>query len=390
MKVTFVLPGFKPRPAGGFLVVYRYANELSRRGHDIRIIHPRRVDPPVNRVDGLKAATWRYRKLLRSSGGRPSWFELDPSVEVILVPDLDESRIPAGDAIVATACTTALPVWAFSARAGVKFYLVQHFEDWLCGREMVEATWKLPMHKVVVSNWLFELGVALGERRRLTHIPNGVELETFRILVPPEERPDERIGLLASRAPFKGLTYGIEALRVIEGQVPEVEAVFFGVGPRPDELPERVKYVRNPSRQALVDLYNSVGIFVHTSEAEGFGLPGAEAVACGCALVAADSAGVRDYAVDGKTALVVPPRDPDALAAATTKLIEDSSLRLRLARDGCAAIQRFTWNRAAETLERLLIEGVGDASSDPRRSHGRRNLIGAPQHRVRPKRPHAR
>ena len=220
------------------------------------------------------------------------------------------------------------------------------------------------MHKIVVSRWLYQIGVELGETPRLTHVPNGVELETFRILVPPGKRTRQRVGLLAHKARFKGMEYGIEALRILRDRLSDVEAVFFGVGPRPRSLPGWVEYVENPSRQLLAELYNSFAVFIHTSETEGWGLTAAEAMACGCALAAADSGGVRDFAIDGTTALIVPPRHPSQLASAAITLIEDSDLRLQLAEAGSSAIRSFTWDRAADSLD-ATVRRVVDA-----RSHG--------------------
>ena len=212
------------------------------------------------------------------------------------------------------------------------------------------------MHKVVSSAWLQEIGLQLGERERLTHIPYGVELDTFRLLAPPAERNPLRVGMLAHHWPFKGMEYGIEALRLVRDEFPKLDAVAFGAGPRPPSLPAWINYVQNPTREQLVQLYNSLAIFLHTSIAEGWGLTGAEAIACGCALVAADSGGVRDYAVEGKTALLVPPRDSASLAAGTITLIQDDRLRLELSSTGLQAIQAFTWDRAANRMEALLHE----------------------------------
>lgn len=309
-----MLPGFKPRPVGGFLVVYRYANELSRRGYHVSIVHPRRVDHAQTGVDRLKAATWVYRKRIRFRG-LPPWFDIDSDVDVVMTADLKESRIPDSDVIFATACNTARKVCSYAEQKGTKLYLVQHFEDWSCGRDEVEATWKLPMHKVVSSKWLYEIGVNLGESGRLTHIPYGVELDVFRELVLPEARSCVRVGLLAHDAVFKGMRYGIDALLKVRRDIPDLEGVAFGAKPRPAELPEWVEYHENPTREELVQIYNSLAVFMHTSETEGWGLTGAEALACGCALVAADSGGVRDYAIDGETALLVRVRDPAALAS---------------------------------------------------------------------------
>ncbi|CAN5668364.1 glycosyltransferase family 4 protein [soil metagenome] len=353
-----MLPGFRIRPIGGFLVVYRYANELAKRGHGVSIVHPRRTTSAQTATDRAKAATWATRKRVRYRGGRPSWFDLDRRVNVILTPDLQESRIPDGDAIFATACNTARYVWDYPRLKGAKLYLIQGFEDWVCGIEEVEATWKLPMHKVVISQWLYEIGVGLGERERLTHVPNGVDLDNFRELVPPRVRSPMRVGLLAHDSPVKGMRYGIEALKIALRRFPEIEAVAFGTHPRPSELPTWVHYYENPSREELVSIYNSLAIFLHTSEREGWGLTGAEAVACGCALVATDSGGIRDYAIEGETALLVRPRDATALAARMMELVEDMELRTRLAESASSKIKDFTWDRAASSLEGVLSRAV--------------------------------
>jgi glycosyltransferase involved in cell wall biosynthesis len=362
VRITFVLPSFRTRPAGGFLVVYRYANELASRGHAVSIVHPRRVGAARSLLDRMKAFTWRMRKQIRWRG-RPPWFRLVDSVNVALVPDLRPANVPNADAVFATASTTAGVVASYPAEKGRKLYLIQHYEDWLLPREELDRTWRLPMHKVVSSQWLREIGVDLGESSRLTHIPYGVELDLFRALIPPEERSPLRVGMLAHHLAFKGMEYGLAALTTVREDFPELNAVAFGAGARPESLPEWMGYVENPTRAELAHLYSSCAVFLHTSVAEGWGLTGAEAIACGCALVAADSGGVRDYAVDGKTALIVPPADPRALADRIIELIQDNAYRVELARSGLKAIQSFTWERAADRLERLIRE-VCDSSSE--------------------------
>jgi glycosyltransferase involved in cell wall biosynthesis len=358
VRVTFVLPGFRPRPIGGFLVVYRYANELVERGHEVNVVHPRRIERTSSLWEGLKSRTWRQRKRVRYRS-RPPWFELDPRVETTLLGHLEnESLIPTADAIFATACNTAASVLRFGPAKGTKFYLVQHYEDWVCGKEGVEETWRMPMHKIVSSRWLLDIGIGLGETERLTHIPYGVELDVFQRRVPPAARSPVRVGMLAHHQPFKGMRYGIDALGRIRDAVPEIEAVAFGAGTRPKELPDWVKYIENPTRPELVTLYNSLAIFIHTSVTEGWGLTGAEALACGCALVAADSGGVRDYALDGHTALLVPPRDAAGLASRVTELIEDPALRFRISEAGHKLVQNFTWARAADRLEEVIREAT--------------------------------
>lgn len=355
MRVTFVLPGHSDRPKGGYLVVFRYANELSRRGHDVTVVHAQQARTP-RELRRRVGSEYRFtRKRARIGGGRPVWFKLDPRVRISVLREISD-RVPDGDVVFATACTTARGVYELPPTKGTKLYLVQHYEDWLCGRAEVDATWKLPMYKVVSSRWLEEIGIEFGQAGNLTHVPYGVEHEVFGIEVEPEQRNPMRVGMLAHHQPAKGMVYGIEALQTARKQVPELEAVAFGARKRPDALPPWVDYVENPPRHELAALYNTLSVFLHTSITEGWGLTCAEAMACGCALVASDSGGVRDYAVDGQTALLVQPRDPTALATALVRLARDDQFRVRLAAQGYDKIQTFTWERAADRLERLLID----------------------------------
>ena len=67
--------------------------------------------------------------------------------------------------------------------------------------------------------------------------------------------------------------------------------------------------------------------------------------------------GHREFARHGETALLSPPKDPAALAQNVTRLLRDRALRLRLAEQGRAYVQRFNWEQATERLEQTLMKG---------------------------------
>jgi glycosyltransferase involved in cell wall biosynthesis len=80
-----------------------------------------------------------------------------------------------------------------------------------------------------------------------------------------------------------------------------------------------------------------------------------EAMACGAALCTYDNGGSRDYAIDGRTALVAPRRDLDALTRGLSRLLEDAELRRRVAREGQDFVRtQFDWERATARLESIL------------------------------------
>ncbi len=114
-----------------------------------------------------------------------------------------------------------------------------------------------------------------------------------------------------------------------------------------------VEYIpRLPAAADLVRLYNSAQVLVSPSLYEGFGLPAAEAMACGTAVVATTAGAFPEFIDDGRTGILVPPGDPDALAEAIKSLLLDPE---RCRQMGSAASEHiranFTWERTArETL----------------------------------------
>ncbi len=86
---------------------------------------------------------------------------------------------------------------------------------------------------------------------------------------------------------------------------------------------------------------------------EGFGMPLAEAMACGTPTLAARTSSLPE--VVGDAGLLVSPRDTTAWAAALDRLLSDSTLRADLRERGLARARQFTWQRAAEAVEALLL-----------------------------------
>jgi glycosyltransferase involved in cell wall biosynthesis len=113
----------------------------------------------------------------------------------------------------------------------------------------------------------------------------------------------------------------------------------------------RIHFTGYVSDEDLRALYSTCLAFVYPSLYEGFGLPPLEAAACGAAVVASRIPAHLET-LGEESALLVAPEDADALARALTELIEDESLRRRLAIAGVRRAAEFTWERAArQTLE---------------------------------------
>jgi glycosyltransferase involved in cell wall biosynthesis len=117
-------------------------------------------------------------------------------------------------------------------------------------------------------------------------------------------------------------------LLAIGGDAPE-ERLAPGVGIR------WLGYVRDQHR--LADFYRAADLFVLSSREETYGLALAEALACGTPAVVASRGGILEIVEHQHTALVVPPREPVALADAMSRLLDDSALRARLGEAGVSS-----------------------------------------------------
>lgn len=346
-------------PIGGFRVVYEYADFLAARGHAVTIIFSRRQRTPSEARSWLEPAKKRLWSLKTRLRNRPlvPWHALHPSIRLLLVSAVRDDLIPDGDVIVATFWSTAQPVAALSRAKGAKFYLIQHHEIWGGPEAEVNATWRLPLHKIVISKWLEELGGELGATE-LRHIPNGIDLKRFRVITPPEDRPFSILSLYHHQE-FKGVPDALAVLRRYHERFPDVPVTMFGAMPRGPEIPEWIRYIANPDQASLVrDLYNRHAVYFGASLAEGWALPPAEAIACGCAFVGTDIGGFRDYASDGDTALLSPAGDRDGLLGNLVRITEDTMLRTRIQRRGTENIQRFTWTAAGSAIEAYFREYV--------------------------------
>jgi GT2 family glycosyltransferase len=119
-------------------------------------------------------------------------------------------------------------------------------------------------------------------------------------------------------------------------------------------FPKELQHVhfRNPSDEALAQLYCKAGLYLLTSNHEGFGLTAAEAMACGCPVVATYAHGNEEFCIDGYTALMAPAGDVEQLARHCVSLQKDPAFAAELGRNGHRFIQNYTWDRAIDRLER--------------------------------------
>jgi D-inositol-3-phosphate glycosyltransferase len=236
--------------------------------------------------------------------------------------------------------------------------------------------------EAVIATCSDEVGelLALGASPERLHIaPCGVDLEAFRPgpRVLTLHRPLRRILSIGRLVERKGVHTLVEALPLVPG----AELVVAG-GPDERELDadphvrllraaaaehgvaDRVRFVGRVGRADVPALLRSADVVACVPWYEPFGIVPLEAMACGVPVVGSAVGGLLDSVADGRTGLLVPPRDPAATAAALNRVLGDEEYRLRLGREAAAHVaERFGWARVAE-----LTEGVYARLAEPARA----------------------
>jgi glycosyltransferase involved in cell wall biosynthesis len=195
-------------------------------------------------------------------------------------------------------------------------------------------------------------------------IHDGVDTETFRPLPDVEKEPNRILFVGNSEDRNKGARYLIEALHILHREldfrltvVDRLNANLVPSLVKRWGLQNRVKITGHVSTEELVRLYNSAQILVSPSVYEGFGLPAAEAQACGTAVVSTTAGALPEVVADGETGWLVPPADARALADAIKRLMTDADLRAKMGEAGRRRmVERFTWRETARKTVALYEE----------------------------------
>jgi glycosyltransferase involved in cell wall biosynthesis len=269
----------------------------------------------------------------------------------------------------------------------------------------VQFTLRTARHVIAVSDDLAHRVESLGlPSERLSVVPNGVDIERFRpqrngrLAVPEgvlrqvstklargasQERPEPpsakpqaggrpiRVVMAMGRLVYKkGFSYLLQAMPLVLAEYPNTVLIIAGEGDLRSELEEEARHLglgqqvlfaghipwdQTHLALSLPDVLIVPSIHDHAGNVDGLPIVLLEAMAAGCAIVASDVAGIPQVIHDGQTGLLVPEKDPRALAAAICRLLGDQPLR-RCLGDGAreAAVSSLSWEAIAQRTADVL------------------------------------
>ena len=213
-------------------------------------------------------------------------------------------------------------------------------------------------------------------RRHLT-VYDGIDCERFgngggaavrRELGIPEDAPV--VGIVGHIQSWKGQDLVVQAMAQLRTRHPELRCLIVGgVHRQGAEYAQRIRdriategleqrVLLTGARRDVAACLDAMDVAIHAStNPEPFGRVLIEAMALGRPLVAPREGGPLEIVVDGETGLLVPPRDPTALAAAIERLVADPELRRRMGTAGRARVDAvFDIRRHVTTMEAIFDE----------------------------------
>ena len=359
MKIGLVTPYIYPLPGGVNAHVQRLYENLVARGHDVRIISsthgPQRssegdiirlgygISVPTNGSVGTLTVSHRYGDLVERVLDDERFDLLhfhEPFVPFLSLQLLRHSTS------VNVATFHAYSGWSPSYEFGKR--MLQRFARRLHGRIAVSAAARHFIERYFPGDYKV--------------IPNGVDLRTFENVVPFARWRDGTPNILyvGRFEPRKGLTYLLKAYRQVRRDGIDARLLVIGAGPQEREVRRyiatrglsgvellgRVSELDKNRAFVTADIYSSPA-----TGQESFGIVLLEAMAAGTAIVCSDIHGYKGVVRRGEQALLVPPKDVDALAKALATLLRDPEMRQRLGASGKQRARQFSWENITAKVD---------------------------------------
>ncbi|NJL34635.1 MAG: glycosyltransferase family 4 protein [Chloroflexaceae bacterium] len=360
MKIALYNLTTTTRYGGVESFVWDLSRQLVQRGHSITIIGG--VGPVRETIPGVRVLTfpfisrrfWQAFPLLRRAYAEAKLLER-LTMAIAALPELVRGGY---DIIHIQKPYDMLPALFARRLSGARALLGCHGEDFYAGDWLLACQ----MDGAVSCSAFNARTVAARYSVQPTVIYNGIDNTLFQRVAPDtalrKELATEHLLLYAGRLQtWKGVETAIRALP----HLPTATLLIAGDGEDRARLEQlahdtdvrgRVRFLGAVPRTALPRLYSTADLLLATSYAsETFGISLVEAQACGLPVVASNFGGFPEVVDDGCTGLLVPPRDPDALAVAVASLLHDPTRRAAMAAAAPAWAAQYFWPAVTDRVE---------------------------------------
>ncbi|KAB8287935.1 glycosyltransferase family 4 protein [Bifidobacterium avesanii] len=352
MRVVFVLPNFSRKLSGGKKVIFEYSNYLDSHNNKVSIFYPFSLYAGFLKKVRIPVFLQYFVFCLAVILLKNNWFKLNRGVKVRAIYDIKDRYFKNEDKIIATAVQTAGPVAALKISAD-KYYFIQDYENWEFSDEFVCNTYSLGMTNIVISDWLKKI-VDKYSRKESIKVVDGIDTNIFKVTKAIGQREEHTIVFQYRSAKHKGAEFAFKAISSLQNKYSDLKVYCISREERPNNLPSSCIYLRNLTSMDVARVNNKARIFLCSTVDEGFGLPGLEAMACGCAVVSTEYRGAKEYAINGYNSLLSHVNDYKELADNIETLFHNKELESILSNNGVKTASEKSIQYSAELFEEVL------------------------------------
>lgn len=366
MRIVQICP-YSWNAHGGVQAHVRHlADELRARGHDVLVLAP-----------GREATAEPFVRFV----GRPTRIRFNGSVAPLCIdpfsaavirdafdefePDVIHVHEPFAPSasLLGVLCADAPVVATFHA-----YYerFTVHGGIYTAFSQLMRPIRSRIAHRIAVSRAAHRTMAARLGSAHSSIIPNGASIEHFGRAAPADLPPGRRMLFVGRLEPRKGFRHAVDAFAELGARYDDLRLVVVGEGPQgahvrrlPRALRSRVDMIGCASHEALPTYHAASDLFLAPATGrESFGIVLVEAMAAGLPVIASDLPGYSEVVRHEREGLLVPAADPDALAAAAARVLDDRALATRLAMAGRLRARAFAWPRIAARVERVYARVI--------------------------------
>jgi glycosyltransferase involved in cell wall biosynthesis len=377
-------------------------NQIARRGHSVTVIAPAFRGSGNHAIDGVRVRRFRYGpaalEVLTHGEGAPAKLAKNRLLTLLAL-----NYVLAG----------AWSTWRLCVRERIEVIhvhwpfphgLMVLLPKWLNGVRIVSSCHsaeiamasKNRLSLAVLAACLRAADVNTANSSHTARLVREISGEDAHVVpygatvkIQPPSSSVEPFLLFSGRLiPRKGICYLLEAMPRILDSHP-IKLIITGDGPLREALTAQAKklglsrwveFAGFVTNERLGELFRTCTVYVHPAiyddrgDTEGLGIVLIEALFNRKPVIASNVGGIVDVIKDGETGLLVPAKDPQALASAVVRVLNDPAEAMRLGTRGYAYASRFfDWERITDDIERLYfaaakLSPAGRETVLPRRS----------------------
>ncbi|MBI1398198.1 MAG: glycosyltransferase [Betaproteobacteria bacterium] len=209
-----------------------------------------------------------------------------------------------------------------------------------------------------------------------TVVPNVIDLSVFRRVATQrqEHTAEPRFAVTRNLEAIYDVATAIRAFALLVARLPGARLFVAGTGPeraalealaRELDVQEAVTFTGRLDRSAIAELLAGTDVVLNPSRIDNAPVSIIEALASGVPVVSTNVGGIPFLVEDGRTALLVPPGEPEAMARAALAILQDAELRTRLVARGLEEVGRYSWENVREAMRATYDECLLRRSAAP-------------------------